>query len=246
MAPSRQVVLAGVLGVAVVVTAFLLWSVLWTVFFAVTVAYVRFPLRQRLVARGLSLRVASAVSAIAAFLGVVALLRPLVLALYFRRRAFFDLLAALPATVSIDLGGTTVTVDVAGVLAYLQSAPRKLALDLAAASPVIGLKATLFAFVLNALLVSPTAPVGRCSGSSPRRTTTCSRRSTTAHGARCRPSTSSRRRPPRGRSRSRSWCCSCWGTTPRSGSPSMPASSSSSPSSPASSSSSPSSGRAYW
>lgn len=158
MAPDRRVVLAGLLGAAVVVAAFLLWSVVWTVFFAITVAYVLYPLRQRLVARGHSPRVASAVSATAAFLGVVALLAPLVLALYSRRRAFFDLLDALPATVPLDLGGTTVPIDVAGGIAFLQSAARDVAVDLAAASPVIALKATLFAFVLYALLLNPMAP----------------------------------------------------------------------------------------
>ncbi|MEF8782702.1 MAG: hypothetical protein V5A39_06890 [Haloarculaceae archaeon] len=48
-ARDRRYVLAGLLGVVVLLTAALLWKVLSTLFFAVTVAYILYPIRQFLV-----------------------------------------------------------------------------------------------------------------------------------------------------------------------------------------------------
>jgi len=58
MAMPRQhrYVLAGLLVAVLVLTAAVLWEVVEVVFFAITVAYVLFPLRQRLVDRGVPRR----------------------------------------------------------------------------------------------------------------------------------------------------------------------------------------------
>ncbi len=149
--------LAGLLAVLGGVAVFLLREVLATVFIAVTVAYVLLPVRARLVRRGLSDRAASAVAATLAFLVAVALVAPLVIALYTRRQALFDRLAALPETVTVDLGVLSYVIDVEEVLLTAQDALTALAIDVARATPVLALKAVLFVFVVFALLLKPGA-----------------------------------------------------------------------------------------
>lgn len=70
----RRYVLAGLLVGIGLLTAAVLWEVIEVVFFAVTVAYVLYPLRRRLVDRGVPRRVASGLVTVAAFLAVDILL----------------------------------------------------------------------------------------------------------------------------------------------------------------------------
>ena len=72
----RRYVLAGLLVGIGLLTAAVLWEVVEVVFFAVTVAYVLYPLRRRLVDRGVPRRVASGLVTVAAFLAVDVLLAP--------------------------------------------------------------------------------------------------------------------------------------------------------------------------
>ena len=70
----RRYVLAGLLVGIELLTAAVLWEVIEVVFFAVVVAYVLYPLRRRLVDRGVPRRVASGLVTVAAFLAVDILL----------------------------------------------------------------------------------------------------------------------------------------------------------------------------
>lgn len=149
--------LGALLAFTLLVTTFLLRDVLGTVFFAVTVAYVLYPVRERLVARGMGPHVASAVATTLAFVVVLLLLVPLGLTLYLRRNEMFALLSQLPDQVPIVFGQLTYTVDVAAVVAEASVVLRGVAVTIAGAAPVLALKAMLFVFVLYALLLHPLA-----------------------------------------------------------------------------------------
>lgn len=149
--------LGALLGFTLLVTTFLLRDVLGTVFFAITVAYVLYPVRERLVSRGLGPHVASALAATLAFVVVLLLLVPLALTLYLRRSEMFALLSQLPDRVPVTVGELTFTVDVAALVVEASAFLRDVAVAVAGAAPVLALKAMLFVFVLYALLLHPLA-----------------------------------------------------------------------------------------
>jgi len=92
----RQYVIAALLLAAGLIGYFVLQRVFWTVLFAVTVAYVLLPVRDRLVDHGISPRLASAGAASGAFLLALALIVPLSVALYSRRGMLTDFVSRLP------------------------------------------------------------------------------------------------------------------------------------------------------
>lgn len=149
--------LAAVLVVLLVVGAFLLREVLATTFFAITVAYVLYPVREQLRERGLSRRVAAATVSTAAF-GVVLLMLALgALALYRRRASIVALLTSLPPEITVALGEMTYTVETETLVAPATAAIQSIAVGAAAAAPVLVLKLLLFAIVLFGLLLRPSS-----------------------------------------------------------------------------------------
>ena len=153
----RQYVLAGLLAVVAALTVAVLWNVVETVFFAVTVAYVLYPVRRRLVDRGIPRRLASALVTAAAFLVVVVLLAPIGVTLFRRRGAIVALLNDLPAELSVELFGFLVPLDIASYVEAATTALRSLALTLAADSVFIALQFGMFVLVLYGLLLRPQA-----------------------------------------------------------------------------------------
>lgn len=149
--------LAGLLVLVALLATVLLSAVLGTVFFAITVAYVLLPIRNRLVARGFGRRWASAAATTLAFVVVVFLVAPLAFVLYRRLGRLFALLADLPETVVLEAFEFTYTIDVSDLLAVVRSTLQDLAVDVARSAPVLGLKLTLFVFVVYALLIDPGA-----------------------------------------------------------------------------------------
>ena len=149
--------LAGLVAAVALLTAAVLWEVAEVVFFAVTVAYVLYPLRQRLVNRGLSRRVASALVTATAFLAVVVLFAPVVWALVRRRESIVSLLRNLPDSLPIEAAGFTYVVDVASLSEGASESIRAFALDLAANAVFIVLELAMFALVLYGLLLRPAA-----------------------------------------------------------------------------------------
>jgi predicted PurR-regulated permease PerM len=154
---QRRYVLAGLLVAVGLLTAAVLWDVLEVVFFAVTVAHVLYPLRQRLVGRGVPVRVASALVTTTAFLVVVALLAPIAWALFRRRGDLVALLRNLPDTLPIEVAGFTYPVDVASLTDAAIVGLRAFALDLAANAVSILLELAMFTLVLYGLLLRPGA-----------------------------------------------------------------------------------------
>jgi predicted PurR-regulated permease PerM len=157
--PSRhRLVLVGLLVVVGVLATAILSQVLATVFFAITVAYVLYPLREQLVARGAPARLASGLASLFGLLGVLLTVLPLAYALYRRRNELLALLGQLPDVVVVELGEFTYPIEVATLVDLLRSWLSGLAVDLARAAPVLGLKLVVFAFVVYGLLLQPRAP----------------------------------------------------------------------------------------
>jgi len=154
---SRQRVLAGLVVATGLATAILLWGVVSTVFFAITVAYVLYPLRRRLVDRGFGRRTAAAASTSVAFLAVAVLVVPPLWSLYRRRRALLMYLRSLPDSLSVELFGTPVGVELGTVVVFLRRALTDLAVAAAGEAPVLGLKLFLFTLLVYAVLLRPSA-----------------------------------------------------------------------------------------
>jgi predicted PurR-regulated permease PerM len=135
-----------------VLTLAILWRVLGAIFFAITVAYVLYPVRRRLVRRGAGDRVAAAAATVVGFVVALALIAPLAYALYARRDAFIALIERIPAEVTVTLFGFTYVQDVSELLAGAEDAIVDFAVGVAGAAPVLALKAFLFVFLVYALL----------------------------------------------------------------------------------------------
>jgi len=157
--PTRQrtYVLAGLLVSLVVLTTLLLSSVLATVFFAITVAYVLFPLSEWFVSRGLSKRLAAAATTGIAFVAGSLVLVPLVAVLYLRRRDLFAFFQRLPDEIPLSVAEFSYTVDVQAALVAARDAVADVAVSLASQTPILALKVVLFTILVYAMLWRPTA-----------------------------------------------------------------------------------------
>ncbi|WP_415087512.1 AI-2E family transporter [Natronomonas sp.] len=156
----RRYVLAGLLVAVGLLAVAILWEVVAIVFFAITVAYVLYPLRERLVDRGVPQRAASALVTTGAFVAVMALFAPVAWMLFQRRNAIIELLNNLPDELPIEVAGFVYLVDISSVVDATSAALRQLAFTLAANSIFIVLELVLFTIVLYGLLLRPNA-VGR-------------------------------------------------------------------------------------
>jgi len=140
-----------------VVSLFIVLPFLQYVLAGIIFAYVLYPLRQRLVDRGLSRRVASALVTATAFLAVVVLFAPVLWALVRRRESIVSLLRNLPDSLPVEAAGFTYVVDVASLSEGVTASLRAFALDLAANAVFIVLELAMFALVLYGLLLRPGA-----------------------------------------------------------------------------------------
>ncbi|QIO21573.1 AI-2E family transporter [Haloarcula sp. JP-L23] len=155
---QRTYVLAGLLVALSLLTTVLLSSVLATVFFAITVAYVLFPLSEWFVRHGLSKRLAAAVTTVIAFVGGSLVLVPPAAVLYRRRRDLFAFFQQLPDSVTIVVGGFRYPINIEKTLAGLSESLRAVAVALASETPIIALKIVLFTILVYAMLWRPSAP----------------------------------------------------------------------------------------
>lgn len=136
------------------VASLVLHEVWGVVVFAVTIAYVLVPLRVRLVQQGLSTWWASTISTLT---GMVAAVIPFALAAYLgyrRRESITAFIQELPAGVDIWLIGDTYVIDVEMLIEATEAFLSSTAVSIASALPELGLKSTLFAFVVFGLLMS--------------------------------------------------------------------------------------------
>jgi predicted PurR-regulated permease PerM len=151
----RRRVLLGAFVVLAILATLVLSKVLATVFFAVTVAYVLYPVRQWVRHRGWGRRVSAGVATLVGFFAVVIAALPVIGALYARRLEFIAFVSELPPEIPVSAFGFELAVDVSVVRTRAQSVLTDLAVELAAAAPVLALKATLFVLLVYALLWRP-------------------------------------------------------------------------------------------
>jgi predicted PurR-regulated permease PerM len=157
MLVTRSRVLTVLLFAVAALAAVVLADVLQTVVFAITVAYVLYPLRRRLVGRGLSARIASAATTVVAFLGAALLVVPLLYVLYRQRSRLIDLLEQIPTDVVLTGFGFEFAVEVAPLVSSARVALRDLALAITAAAPTLALELIVFTILVYGLLLRPDA-----------------------------------------------------------------------------------------
>jgi predicted PurR-regulated permease PerM len=151
---NRQIVLGGLLFVLLVLTGIVLRAVLQTVVFAVTVAYVLYPVRQWF-ARRTSDRIASAIATLTTFFSVVLIFAPLAFILYERREDAISVIQQLPDTISVTVGETVYDVETQPAVDAATEWISDFALNIAVAAPEIALQLTLFTLVLYGILYKP-------------------------------------------------------------------------------------------
>lgn len=152
---NRNVVLGVLLGVFGLLTYLVLAAVLQVVVFAVTVAYVLYPIQQWLRRRGFSRRVATVLVTVAAFLAVVALVAPILFAIYNRRELLITELSAVPELITVEVASFSYTVAAGTVKSTALQVAQDLAVDLAVVLPQTLLALVLFTFVLYGILYKP-------------------------------------------------------------------------------------------
>lgn len=159
MSNSRRILtLAGLVVLFSLLAVLTLGRVFGTVFFAITVAYVLYPIRQRLLGRGFSKRIAAALSTAIAFAVVALVFTPIIYALYVRRGSFFELFATFPETYTVEILGQTYAIALSSLIDAAQSQATQVAINAASAAPVIALKFFLFTLLVYALLLKPNLP----------------------------------------------------------------------------------------
>lgn len=155
--PDRSKTLAGLVLGLTIIAAFALVDVLGTVFFAITVAYVLYPVREFLVDRGLSHRIASTVVTSTAFVILGLLIAPISWVLYEQRTELFIFFQRIPETVTLQISEFDYVIETAPVLTATQEWIQQLAIDIAQATPVLGLKVVVFTLLVYGLLYRPRA-----------------------------------------------------------------------------------------
>jgi predicted PurR-regulated permease PerM len=151
----RQQVLGGLFVVVGVLTVAILSRVVGTVFFAITVAYVLYPVRRELSERGVPRQVSAALATAVGFLFALLIVTPLAWALYVRRGDLLEFLREVPPEIPVSLFEVSYVVDVGQLVTQTREAVVSVAVDVASASPVIALKAFLFLLLVYGLLLRP-------------------------------------------------------------------------------------------
>lgn len=133
-------------------------GVLATVVFAITVAYVLYPVRRALVERGFTDRRAAALTTSLAFAAMLALVAPVSFVLYRRRTALLDLLRSIPARIPVTVGEFRYVVETGALLNAAQAFVTDVGATVALALPVLTLKLMVFVLLVYGLLYKPRAP----------------------------------------------------------------------------------------
>lgn len=145
--------LVGLLVGVVVVNLAILWGLLPTIFFAITVAYILVPLTSFLRRRGYSRYIAGVISTVVAALGALLLVVPLFGILYLRRQQIINALRSLPNEILLEVGEFSYLIDTNQLIRTATSYLTQLAFDIAASLPVLAAKAFVFVFVVFGLLI---------------------------------------------------------------------------------------------
>ncbi|MDZ7745040.1 MAG: AI-2E family transporter [Halobacteriales archaeon] len=154
---NNRYVLAGILLGLLLLAGVLLRAVITIAFFAITVAYVLYPMREYLRDAGLSRRWAAATLAVGAFSIVLTVLGLAGFSLYRRREAVIALITEFPVEFTLQFGGFSYTLERATLVEPLAGLVRDIAVNAASAAPVLGLKLLLFSLIVYGLLLRSAA-----------------------------------------------------------------------------------------
>ena len=154
---NRRRLLGTLLVAVTALAAVVLAEVLRTVVFAVTVAYVLYPIRRRFVEGGLSRRIACVATTAVAFAAAVVLVVPLLYVLYRRRAELIDIIGRIPDAVPITVGGFELVIEMVPYVAAAEAWVRGAALAVAAAAPRLVLELVVFTFLVYGILYRPGA-----------------------------------------------------------------------------------------
>ncbi len=155
MEPSYRHVIAVLFVGSLVLAAAVLWQILWTVVFALTVAAVLLPLRQRFVDRGASRRIASLAATLTAFLVGLVLVVPVLVVIYQRRDRLIGAFDRFPDVIPIEIAGTTYAVETTPYLEAFDAFLTDLAVHIARMSPRLALQVFVFTLLVYGMLRSP-------------------------------------------------------------------------------------------
>ncbi len=153
-ADGRQRVLGGLLLLIGALTVFALIDVLWTVFFAITVAYVLAPVKRWIRRRGIGPVISTLTVTCGAAVAVVVLFAPIGLVLFSRLEDAFVLLSDLPETLELQVAEQNVEIVLVDYIELAEQWLRDTAIGLSRALPVLLVKFALFVFVVFGLLLN--------------------------------------------------------------------------------------------
>lgn len=137
------------------VSLYVLWQIVWTVFFALTFVYVLYPWRSELVDRGLRPRLAASVLTAVAFVGVVGLFIPVLFVVYQRRGPILDFFRDAPEVIELSIAGFSYPLELAALVPVVRDTLSTAAVQVAQAAPILAMKVFLFVFLVYALLYKP-------------------------------------------------------------------------------------------
>jgi predicted PurR-regulated permease PerM len=138
-----------------IVSLYVLWQIVWTVFFALTFVYVLQPWRGELVDRGVRPRLAAAALTVVAFVGVLGLFVPVLLVVYQRRAPILDFFRDAPELIELSFAGFAYTYELSALVPVVRDTLSTAAVRVAQAAPVLAMKVFLFVFLVYALLYKP-------------------------------------------------------------------------------------------
>lgn len=151
---GRQRVLGGLLLLTGALTVLALIDVLWTVFFAITVAYVLAPVKRWIRRRGLGHVVSTLIVTVGAAIAVVVLFAPIGFVLLSRLEDAFTLLSDLPETLELQVAEQDIEIVLVDYIDLVEGWLRDTAIGLSRALPVLLVKFALFVFVVFGLLLN--------------------------------------------------------------------------------------------
>lgn len=157
MAPDRQRVLGGLFLAMAALTAYVLAAVLQVVVFAITVAYVLYPLRRWLADHGLSRFLSSLLATAVAFVTVLAVIAPILIVIYQRRWALIEKLQEIPEEIPLSIGGLEHTFETEPIIDAFENWLLDVGVQLAVTAPRLFLEFVLFAIVVFGILYRPLA-----------------------------------------------------------------------------------------
>lgn len=152
---TRQGFLAIILLAVALISFWVFSRVLATIFVAITIAYVLYPIRNKLVDKGLSSTLSSLTVTSLAFIILLTLAAPFIIVLYRRREILLGFLQDIPQSIELELLGREFTIQSSLIVETLRDTVTNTAINLAQSTPSLLLKFLLLIVLVFAILRNP-------------------------------------------------------------------------------------------